>query len=128
MTSALPLAVIATTQIPAFAVGLANDLNRSHRPAADGDIDVVDEEVPAREHLVDVGSNNWNLRIADDVTGRSPVSCDGGEASVRNASGGVGHYVSPLSCLTWLSSLRRAAADAVYAITVRSAARTVFII
>ena len=72
------VAVIATTQVPAFAVGLANDLDRSHRLAADGDVNVVDEEVASREQLVDVGSDNWNLRIADDVTGRSPVPYDGG--------------------------------------------------
>jgi hypothetical protein len=76
-------------------LGHADDLNPSHRLAADGDVDVVDEEVPARKDLVDVGSRDWNLRIADDVTGRSPLPRDGREAGVGTASGGVGHSFSP---------------------------------
>lgn len=85
------VAAVAARKIPVFAVGLANDLNRSHRLGADRDVDVVDEEVASRQDLVDVASDDWDLRIADDVTRRSPLPCDGREARVGKASGAVGH-------------------------------------
>jgi hypothetical protein len=85
------VAVEAARQVPVVAVGLADDLDRSNGLHTDGDIDRVDEEEAAWHELVCIGSHDWRGRVADDLAGCSPSACNGTEARVRNASGGIGH-------------------------------------
>jgi hypothetical protein len=52
---------------------------------------VVDEEVPAGEHLVGVGPKDRDLRFADHVTRSAPPSGDGRKPFARGAGIRVGH-------------------------------------
>ena len=57
----IAVAVEAAGQVSAGAVRLADDLDRVDRLVADGDIDTVDEEVTAGQHLVDIGADDGKL-------------------------------------------------------------------
>jgi hypothetical protein len=57
-------------------VGLADDLDRAYRLTTYDDIDVVDEEVTAGEHLVDVGPKDRDPLFADHVARSAPRSDD----------------------------------------------------
>jgi hypothetical protein len=79
----LAFAIEASREVPAAGgIRLTDDLDRSHRLLADGHVDVMHDEVPARQHFVRVGADDGDLWLADHVAGRLPSSGDSVESLV----------------------------------------------
>jgi hypothetical protein len=90
MTSAFPFLSKLRARYPPSGVRFADDLDRVNRLLADLHVDVVDEEIAARQHLVGVGSDDGNAWITKHAAGRVPDAGDRLEASVRGCRG-TGH-------------------------------------